>query len=80
MPNIELTLVIGQYAQNWHLHHVKSTTLTETILGWRNYWPNVMPLPHPSPRNNIWLKANPCFTRDVVPALQERVSHILGAP
>jgi uracil-DNA glycosylase len=80
MPKIELTLVIGQYAQNWHLHDVKSTTLTETVLGWRNYWPNVLPLPHPSPRNNIWLKANPWFTRDVVPALQKRVSNILAGP
>jgi uracil-DNA glycosylase len=77
MPHIELTLVIGQYAQDWHMPQTKSATLTETVQGWRNQWPSTLPLPHPSPRNNIWLKANPWFTRDVVPVLQERVGAIL---
>jgi uracil-DNA glycosylase len=79
MPDIELTLVIGQYAQDWHMSETKSASLTETVQGWRDQWPSLLPLPHPSPRNNIWLKANPWFTRDVVPALQARVSDILTA-
>ena len=80
IPNIELTLVIGQYAQAWHLQEAQAATLTETVKGWRNHWPKVLPLPHPSPRNNIWLKGNPWFTSDVVPALQARVREILEPP
>jgi uracil-DNA glycosylase len=77
MPRIELTLVIGQYAQDWHMSETKLATLTETVQGWRKQWPGVLPLPHPSPRNNIWLKANPWFTRDVVPVLQMRIADIV---
>jgi uracil-DNA glycosylase len=73
MPNIELTLVIGQYAIAWHLPDVSATNLTETVRAWREHWPAVLPLPHPSPRNNIWLKANPWFNDEVVPMLQARV-------
>jgi uracil-DNA glycosylase len=73
LPRIELTLVIGQYAMAWHLPHTTTSNLTETVRAWRNHAPAVLPLPHPSPRNNIWLKANPWFEREVVPALQERV-------
>jgi uracil-DNA glycosylase len=79
MPNIELTLVIGQYAQDWHLPDATTTTLTDTVQDWRRWWPHILPLPHPSPRNNIWLKANPWFIRDVVPALQTRVGDVLAA-
>jgi uracil-DNA glycosylase len=78
MPNIELTLVIGQYAQDWHIKDEQHASLTETVLAWRSYWPKLLPLPHPSPRNNIWLKANPWFASEIVPALQERVAMILG--
>jgi uracil-DNA glycosylase len=78
MPDIELTLVIGQYAQDWHLQETKSTSLTEIVQNWRSQWPGILPLPHPSPRNNIWLKANPWFTRDVVPVLQTRVREVLS--
>jgi uracil-DNA glycosylase len=78
MPNIELTLVIGQYAQDWHMSETRSATLTETVQSWRSQWPGLLPLPHPSPRNNIWLKTSPWFTRDVVPVLQARMSDILG--
>jgi uracil-DNA glycosylase len=76
MPRIELTLVIGQYAQDWHLPKVTSSSLTDMVRAWREHWPAVLPMPHPSPRNNIWLKANPWFVSDVVPQLQKRVREI----
>lgn len=79
MPNIELTLVIGQYAIDWHLNETKSASLTETVRDWRRHWPHALPLPHPSPRNNIWLKANPWFGGEVLPVLHERVGQILAA-
>jgi uracil-DNA glycosylase len=77
MPGIELTLVIGQYAQAWHLKDACKTNLTENVMGWRDHWPAVLPLPHPSPRNNIWLKRNGWFEDDVVPALKKRVQEVL---
>ena len=77
MPDIELTLVIGQYAQAWHLKDARDATLTETVMAWRNHWPAVLPLPHPSPRNNIWLKRNGWFEEEVVPALRKRVRDLL---
>lgn len=72
LPNICLTLVIGQYAQKWHLPHQKKN-LTDTVRDWQTYDDDLMPLPHPSPRNNIWLKRNEWFVRDVVPELKFRV-------
>lgn len=78
MPNIELTLVIGQYAIDWHLKDTKSASLTDTVRDWRHHWPDALPLPHPSPRNNIWLKANSWFGSEVLPVLQERVGQILA--
>jgi uracil-DNA glycosylase len=77
MPNIELTLVIGQYAMDWHLANVQTRNLTETVRAWRDHWPAVLPLPHPSPRNNIWLKANPWFETEVVPVLQDRMRALM---
>ena len=77
MPRIELTLVIGQYAMAWHLPEDETKNLTETVRAWRDHWPAVLPLPHPSPRNNIWLKANPWFELDVVPAVQARIRSLL---
>jgi uracil-DNA glycosylase len=58
LPKIELTLVIGQYALDWHLPQLAANSLTDTVQAWRAHWPSVLPLPHPSPRNNIWLKRN----------------------
>jgi uracil-DNA glycosylase len=77
MPNIELTLVIGQYAMAWHMPDQAIDSLTDTVKNWQTHWPKLLPLPHPSPRNNIWLKANPWFVQDVVPALQARVRSVL---
>jgi len=76
MPNIELTLVIGQYAQAWHLPGSASQTLTDTVRAWRDHWPALLPLPHPSPRNNIWLKKNPWFSIEVIAVLQERIRDV----
>jgi uracil-DNA glycosylase len=77
MPRIALTLVIGQYAMAWHLPGAATRNLTETVRAWREHAPKLMPLPHPSPRNNIWLKANPWFAADVIPVLQARVLSLL---
>jgi uracil-DNA glycosylase len=78
MPHIELTLVIGQYAMAWHLPDAATSNLTQTVRAWREHGSAVLPLPHPSPRNNIWLKANPWFALEVVPALQARVGSIIS--
>jgi len=78
MTSIELTLVIGQYAIAWHLPEQKKETLTNTVRGWREHWPNKLPLPHPSPRNNIWLKKNDWFEGDVIPSLQQRIRSLLA--
>jgi uracil-DNA glycosylase family 4 len=77
LPNIKLTIVLGKYAQAYHLPHTKHLALTELVKSWREYWPTTLPLPHPSPRNNIWLANNPWFERDVVPELADAVQSIL---
>ena len=77
LPNLRLVLVIGQYAQAWHLDKVEKN-LTETVRSFRDYGQQIMPLPHPSPRNNIWLKRNPWFDTDVLPELRLRVLKALG--
>jgi uracil-DNA glycosylase len=77
LPNVELTLVIGQYALDWHLGNTKCNTLTETVKQWQKYWPDVLPMPHPSPRNNIWLKKNPWYLTDVLPELKKRVASLV---
>ncbi len=76
LKRIELTIVLGAYAQAWHLTDV-GKTLTETVKRWQEYAPDVVPAPHPSPRNNRWLRNNPWFESEVVPYLQERVSLLL---
>jgi len=80
MPEIKLTLVIGQYAHKWHLRDQQKKNLTETVRNWREYADqSIIPLPHPSPRNNIWLKKNPWFTADLLPTLRETVAaHLDG--
>ena len=71
-----ITLLIGQYAQKYFLKERRKKTLTETVQNWREYLPEYLVLPHPSPRNNIWLKKNPWFERDLVPELQKISSQI----
>ncbi len=78
MPKVQLTLVIGQYAMAWHLPGRDLPSVTDTVKAWRDHAPDVMALPHPSPRNNIWLKANPWFNTKLVPVLQARVAQLLS--
>ena len=78
MPDIRLTLVIGQYAHGWHLKGRQKKNLTETVKSWREYAPEIIPLPHPSPRNNIWLKKNPWFEAEVLPHLKSNIRKYLG--
>lgn len=72
LPSIELTVLAGRYAQEWHLG--KAVNLTERVRNWRDVWPEYVPIPHPSPRNNLWLRRNPWFEQELVPCLQQRVA------
>ncbi len=79
LPSIELTLVIGTYAQAWHLKPAGGgASLTATVAAWREHGARVLPLPHPSPRNNGWLQRNPWFEADVLPELKVRVRALQG--
>lgn len=73
LPSVELTLIIGRYAIDWHLPEFKQLTVTEAVKNWKQMWPGQLALPHPSPRNNRWLSQNPWFNEEVLPALQEKV-------
>lgn len=77
LPEIELTLVLGQYAMNWHLPSAKGHSLTKTVERWEEFWPNILPLPHPSPRNIRWFRNNPWFEKDVIPHLQKRIRSLI---
>ena len=77
LPHIEVTLLVGQYAQKYHLKN-KPASLTATVQAWESYWPTIIPLPHPSPRNNIWLSKNPWFEETLVPRLRLRIAEVLG--
>lgn len=77
LKNIRLTLVIGQYAQGHHLPDAGSS-VTEVVRSWRKHWPSVIPLPHPSPRNNRWLIQNPRFEAELLPVLKSRIAEALS--
>jgi uracil-DNA glycosylase len=77
LVGVRLTLVIGQYALRWHLPDA-GQSVTAAVADWRAHWPSVVPLPHPSPRNNRWLSANPWFADELLPALRARVATVLG--
>ncbi len=77
MPEIKLKLVIGQYAQRWHLRERQKKNLTEMVKSWQEYGPAIIPLPHPSPRNNIWLKKNRWFAEQLLPTLKDAVKSAL---
>ena len=78
MPERRLTLLIGGYAQAWFLQSDKKATLTETVKNWKEYQPEYFVLPHPSPRNNIWLKKNPWFEKKLVPKLAKKVKGLIA--
>ena len=76
LESLQLTVVIGQYAQAYHLDKDRGS-VTENVLSWEKYWPKIIPLPHPSPRNNRWLIRNPWFEEELLPRLQNRVNEVL---
>ncbi len=73
--NFELTLLVGQYAQKQYLGKARQKNLTETVRHWRDYGPDVIPVPHPSWRNNVWIKKNPWF-EEVLTELKTRVRQL----
>ena len=76
LSQLQLTIVLGSYAQKYHFGDA-SSSVTDLVKSWQTYWPTVVPLPHPSPRNNIWLRKNPWFEIEVLPPLRQHVSKIL---
>ena len=74
LPRIALTLLVGSYAQKYYLGARRKATLALTVRAFREYLPDFFPLPHPSWRNKAWLKRNPWFEKDVIPALRRRVN------
>ncbi len=80
LPGVRLTILLSQYAHARYLGERRKKTLTETVRAWREYTPKRLPLPHPSPRNNIWLRKNPWFEDEVVPYLRRRVRSVLSTP
>jgi len=80
LPRIELVLAVGLYSQAWHMQEMVRSSLTETVAAWRQgsaLSPPVIPLPHPSWRNNSWLKANPWFETEVLPYTRARVAALM---
>lgn len=79
LKQVRLTLVVGQYAQAYHLGLDRGTSLTAAVRDWRSRWPHTVALPHPSPRNHLWLKRNPWFETELLPALRPLVREALTA-
>jgi len=77
LPNVELTILVGQYSQKWHLGRSRGRTLTDTVSDWKTFWPDQLPIPHPSPLNTGWLRRHAWFEEEVIPKLQQRVRDIL---
>jgi uracil-DNA glycosylase len=78
MPRIALTLLVGWYAQRHFLSDRCAPTLTETVRAWRQYAPEYIPLPHPSPRNQPWFKRHAWFEAELVPILRSRIAALLA--
>lgn len=77
LPKLRLALLIGGYAQAYYLGSRRKATLTDTVRAWREYLPHCVPLPHPSPRNQMWLKRNPWFVAEVIPFVRRTILQIL---
>lgn len=77
LPNIQLTILIGQYAQKYYLPENKDN-VTNTVKNYRQFLPHFMPLVHPSPRNQLWATKNPWFEEQVIPELQILVKQIIN--
>jgi uracil-DNA glycosylase len=83
LPQLELVLLVGAYAQQYYLPHTpaaaaasRGETLARRVQRWRDFGPRYFPLPHPSPRNTLWLRRNPWFEEEVVPALRARLQQV----
>ena len=79
LPAAGLILLVGSYAQAWHLGEGAKSNMTQTVRAWRGYGPRHIPLPHPSWRNNGWLKKNPWFETELLPVLRRRVRRALSS-
>lgn len=77
LPRVELTLLVGSYAQTYYLKNERAATMTETVRAWHLHMPRFIPLPHPSWRNTAWLKRNPWFEMELLPELRSRVRMLL---
>jgi len=75
ISDIQLTILIGSYAQEYYLQKTRKRTLTDTVRNYKTYLPEYLPLPHPSPRNNIWLKKNEWFAAEVIPYLRKTIEN-----
>ncbi len=78
LPRVQLTLLVGKYAQDYFLGNRAKATLTDTVAAWETYLPDYMPLPHPSPRNQFWLRRHPWFEEETVPVLQQQISALFS--
>ena len=78
LPKMELTLLVGSYAQKWALGDRTGRAMTDTVAAWRDFLPAYLPMPHPSWRNTAWLRRNPWFEDEVVPYLRARVGAMLA--
>ena len=78
LPPFDLTLLVGSYAIDWHLRDKAKANVSATVKAWRDYTPRIIPLPHPSWRNNAWLAGNPWFKTELLPYLRRRVKKALA--
>ncbi len=81
LPNVKLSLLIGRYAQKYYLQGSKyycDKTVTETVANWKKFAPKYFPIPHPSPRNTLWLRNNSWFEKKTLPQLRKRVRNALS--
>lgn len=76
LPDVRLTLLVGSYAQHWHLG--KETKVNDNVAAWQDHAPAIFPLPHPSWRNTAWLKKNPWFEAELLPVLRRRVKEVFA--
>ncbi len=84
LPRIDFVLAVGSYAQRWHLGPLQRPTLSETVADWRTIFaatsrPKVIPLPHPSWRNNAWIKRNPWFEAELLPVVRREIAARLAS-
>ena len=77
MPDIELIILVGKYAQDYYLKETKKKNLTETVRAYKEYLPKMFPLVHPSPLNRRWMAKNPWFEKEVLPEFQKRVQEVI---